>query len=124
VDRLNRRPWLTEDLRGLRVWAGRCYEDDVFAALPASAADAISLRLALPRLALREAADACASRPWLGRRGQVVIGVLGQFGVDACLLDRCWRPGSTRGRWGTVTRWDAASHDAPARCPRAWSPAE
>jgi hypothetical protein len=72
-------------------------------------AEAIAFRLDVPRLVLREAADAYAHARGRAGRGRVLIGVLGQLGADACLLDRILAAGVYAGCWGTVTRWDRAS---------------
>ncbi len=72
-------------------------------------ADAIAFRLELPRLVLRQAADAYAHARGRAARGQVLVGVLDQLGADACLLDRILAAGVCAGCWGTVTRWDRAS---------------
>ena len=82
--------------------------------LSVQTADAIAFRLEIPRLVLREAADAYAcARGWAGR-GHVLVGVLGELG-DRCLLDRVLAAGACAGCWGTVTRWDAASGGACGR---------
>jgi hypothetical protein len=78
-------------------------------------ADAIAFRLEVPRLVLREAANAYAHARGRGARGRVLVGVLDQLGVDACLLDRILAAGVCAGCWGTVTRWDRASHGARGR---------
>src|SRR5262249_23670028 len=51
-------------------------------------AKAIAFRLDVPRLVLREAADAYAHACGRAGRGRVLVGVLDQLGADACLLDR------------------------------------
>ena len=63
----------------------------------------------VPRLVLREAADAYADARGRAARGRVLVGVLDQLGADACLLDRILAAGVYAGCWGTVTRWDRAS---------------
>jgi len=78
-------------------------------------ADAIAFRLAIPRLVLRQAADAYADARGRVARGQVLVGVLDQLGADACLLDRILAAGVCAGCWGTVTRWDRASRGARGR---------
>jgi hypothetical protein len=83
--------------------------------LPAPDADAIAFRLEVPRLVLREAADDYAHARGRAARGRVLIGVLDQLGVDACLLDRILAAGVCAGCWGTVTRWDRASRGARGR---------
>jgi hypothetical protein len=60
--------------------------------LPAPDADAMAFRLELPRLVLRQAADAYAHARGRAARGRVLVGVLDQLGADACLLDRISRP--------------------------------
>jgi len=80
--------------------------------LPVRDADAIAFRLELPRLVLRDAADAYAHARGQAGRGRVLVGVLDQLGQDACLLDRMLAAGAYAGCWGTVTRWDRASHGA------------
>jgi hypothetical protein len=78
-------------------------------------ADAIAFRLEIPRLVLRQAADAYADARGRVARGQVLVGVLDQLGADACLLDRILAAGVCAGCWGTVTRWDRASWGARGR---------
>lgn len=75
--------------------------------LLAKEADAIAFRLEIPRLVLRQAADAYERGRGRAARGRVLVGVLGQLG-DTCLLDRLLAAGACAGCWGTVTRWDAA----------------
>ncbi len=75
--------------------------------LSAQEADAIAFRLEIPRLVLRQAADAYVRGRGRAARGRVLIGVLSQLG-DTCLLDRLLAAGARAGCWGTVTRWDAA----------------
>ena len=77
--------------------------------LAESDADAIAFRLEIPRLVLRQAADAYAQASGQAARGRVLIGVLDQLDADACLLDRILAAGVYAGCWGTVTRWDRAS---------------
>lgn len=77
-------------------------------------ADAIAFRLEIPRLVLRQAADAYACARGRAARGHVLVGVLGELG-DRCLLDRVLAAGACAGCWGTVTRWDAASGGARGR---------
>jgi hypothetical protein len=77
--------------------------------LSVSDAEAIAFRLDVPRLVLREAADAYAVARGRAARGRVLVGVLDQLGADACLLDRILAAGVYAGCWGTVTRWDRAS---------------
>jgi hypothetical protein len=84
-------------------------------ALQAPQADAIAFRLEIPRLVLREAADAYAAARGRAARGRVLIGVLDQLGADVCLLDRMLAAGACAGCWGTVTRWDRASRGARGR---------
>jgi hypothetical protein len=86
----------------------------VHPALSAQAADAIAFRLEIPRLVLRQAADAYEHARGRAARGRVLVGVLGELG-DACLLDRVLAAGVCAGCWGTVTRWDAASRGARGR---------
>jgi len=86
----------------------------VHPALSAQAADAIAFRLEIPRLVLRQAADAYEHARGRTARGGVLVGVLGELG-DACLLDRVLAAGACAGCWGTVTRWDAASRGARGR---------
>jgi hypothetical protein len=78
-------------------------------------ADAIAFRLELPRLVLRQAADDYARVRGRAARGRVLVGVLDQLGADACLLDRLLAAGVCAGCWGTVTRWDPASHGTRGR---------
>ena len=75
--------------------------------LSAQEADAIAFRLEIPRLVLRQAADAYDRCRGRAARGRVLVGVLDQLG-DTCLLDRVLAAGACAGCWGTVTRWDAA----------------
>lgn len=75
--------------------------------LSAQEADAIAFRLEIPRLVLRQAADAYERGRGRAARGRVLVGVLGLLG-DTCLLDRLLAAGACAGCWGTVTRWDAA----------------
>ena len=75
--------------------------------LSAQEADAIAFRLEIPRLVLRQAADAYERGRGRAARGRVLVGVLDQLG-DTCLLDRLLAAGACAGCWGTVTRWDAA----------------
>ena len=75
--------------------------------LSAQEADAIAFRLEIPRLVLRQAADAYERGRGRAARGRVLVDVLGQLG-DTCLLDRLLAAGACAGCWGTVTRWDAA----------------
>jgi hypothetical protein len=77
--------------------------------LAAPDAEAIAFRLAVPRVVLREAADAYAHARGRAARGRVLVGVLDQIGADACVLDRILAAGACAGCWGTVTRWDRAS---------------
>jgi len=77
-------------------------------------ADAIAFRLEIPRLVLRQAADAYASVRGRAARGRVLVDVLDQLG-DHCLLDRLLAAGACAGCWGTVTRWDAASEGVRGR---------
>lgn len=77
--------------------------------LSAPDAEAIAFRLELPRLVLREAADAYVHARGRAARGQVLVGVLDQLVADACLLDRILAAGVYAGCWGMVTRWDRAS---------------
>ena len=86
----------------------------VHPALSVQAADAIAFRLEIPRLVLRQAADAYEHARGRAARGGVLVGVLGELG-DACLLDRVLAAGACAGCWGTVTRWDAASRGARGR---------
>lgn len=86
----------------------------VHPALSVQAADAIAFRLEIPRLVLRQAADAYAHARGRAARGHVLVGVLGELG-DTCLLDRVLAAGACAGCWGTVTRWDAASRGARGR---------
>lgn len=86
----------------------------VHPALSMQAADAIAFRLEIPRLVLRQAADAYAHARGRAARGRVLVGVLGELG-DACLLDRVLAAGACAGCWGTVTRWDAVSRGARGR---------
>ena len=86
----------------------------VHPALSVQAADAIAFRLEIPRLVLRQAADAYAHARGRAARGRVLVGVLGELG-DACLLDRVLAAGACAGCWGTVTRWDAVSRGARGR---------
>ena len=78
-------------------------------------ADAIAFRLEIPRLVLRQAADAYTHARGPAARGRVVVGVLDQLGTDVCLLDRVLAAGVCAGCWGTVTRWDRASRGARGR---------
>ena len=78
-------------------------------------ADAIAFRLEIPRLVLRQATDDYAHARGRAARGRVLVGVLDQLGADACLLDRILAAGVCAGCWGTVTRWDPASHGARGR---------
>jgi hypothetical protein len=78
-------------------------------------ADAIAFRLELPRLMLRQAADAYAHARGRAARGRVLVGVLDQLGADACLLDRILAAGACAGSWGAVTRWDRASRGVRGR---------
>ena len=82
--------------------------------LSEEAADAIAFRLEIPRLVLRQAADAYERGRGRAARGRVLVGVLGQLG-DTCLLDRLLAAGACAGCWGTVTRWDVASRGARGR---------
>ena len=82
--------------------------------LSVSQADAIAFRLEIPRLVLRQAADAYVRAQGRAARGRVLVGVLGELG-DACLLDRLLAAGVCAGCWGTVTRWDVASWGARGR---------
>jgi len=82
--------------------------------LAAADADAIAFRLEIPRLELRQAADAYARGRGRAARGRVLVGVLDQLG-DTCLLDRMLAAGACAGCWGTVTRWDVASAGAAGR---------
>ncbi|MCY7302770.1 MAG: hypothetical protein LH654_06980 [Thermoleophilia bacterium] len=77
-------------------------------------ADAIAFRLEIPRLVLRQAADAYERGRGRAARGRVIVDVLGQLG-DRCLLDRLLAAGACAGCWGAVTRWDAASSGARGR---------
>jgi len=86
----------------------------VHPALSVQAADAIAFRLEIPRLVLRQAADAYEHARGRAARGRVLVGVLGELG-DTCLLDRVLAAGACAGCWGTVTRWDAASRGARGR---------
>jgi len=72
-------------------------------------AEAIAFRLELPRLVLREAADAYTHARGRAARGRVLVGVLDQLSADECLLDRILAAGVYAGCWGAVTRWDRAS---------------
>jgi hypothetical protein len=89
----------------------------VHPALSTPEADAIAFRLELPRLVLRQAAEAYARAPGRGARGGVLVGVLDPLGqdADACLLDRILAAGAYAGCWGTVTRWDRARRGARGR---------
>jgi hypothetical protein len=87
----------------------------VHPALSTPEADAIAFRLELPRLVLRQAADAYAHARGRAARGGVLVGVVDQLGQDACLLDRILAAGVCAGCWGTVTRWDRASRGARGR---------
>jgi hypothetical protein len=71
-------------------------------------ADAIALRLEIPRLVLKQAAREYKNARGRAARGHVVVGVLDDLGSDACVLDRVLRAGACAGCWGAVTRWDAA----------------
>lgn len=86
----------------------------VHPALSVQVADAIAFRLEIPRLVLRQAADAYEHARGRVARGGVLVGVLGELG-DACLLDRVLAAGAYAGCWGAVTRWDAASRGARGR---------
>jgi hypothetical protein len=59
--------------------------------LAAPDADAIAFRLEVPRLVLRQAADAYAHARGRAARGRVLVGVVDQLGADACPLDRILR---------------------------------
>jgi hypothetical protein len=82
--------------------------------LSAPDADAIAFRLEIPRLELRQAANAYERGHGRAARGRVLVGVLGRLG-DKCLLDRLLAAGACAGCWGTVTRWDGASGGASGR---------
>jgi len=82
--------------------------------LSAPDADAISFRLEIPRLELRQAAAAYERGRGRAARGRVLVGVLGRLG-ETRLLDRVLAAGASAGCWGTVTRWDAASGGASGR---------
>ena len=103
--------WATEAPEGLAQGAAIL---GVHPALSVQAADAIAFRLEIPRLVLRQAADAYEHARGRAARGRVLIGVLGELG-DTCLLDRVLAAGACAGCWGTVTRWDAASRGARGR---------
>jgi hypothetical protein len=79
--------------------------------LSVQAADAISFRLKIPRLVLRQAAGEYERARGRAARGRVRVAVLGEFG-DACLLDRVLAAGACAGCWGPVTRWAVASEGA------------
>jgi len=76
--------------------------------LPDADAEAIALRLEIPRLVHRQAAGEYATAHGRAQRGRVLVGLLPALGADACLLDRVFAAGARAGVWGTVTRWDAA----------------
>ena len=82
--------------------------------LSVQAADAIAFRLEIPRLVLRQAAEAYERARGRAARGRVLVGVLGELG-DACLLDRVLAAGVCAECWSTVTRWDVASGGARGR---------
>ena len=103
--------WATEAPEGLAQGAAIL---GVHPALSVQAADAIAFRLEIPRLVLRQAADAYEHARGRAARGRVLVGVLGELG-DTCLLDRVLAAGACAGCWGTVTRWDAASRGARGR---------
>jgi len=103
--------WATEAPEGLAQGATIL---GVHPALSVQAADAIAFRLEIPRLVLRQAADAYEHARGRAARGGVLVGVLSELG-DACLLDRVLAAGACAGCWGTVTRWDAASRGARGR---------
>jgi len=103
--------WASEAPEGLAQGAAIL---GVHPALSVQAADAIAFRLEIPRLVLRQAADAYEHARGRAARGRVLVGVLGELG-DTCLLDRVLAAGACAGCWGTVTRWDAASRGARGR---------
>lgn len=82
--------------------------------LSAEAADAIAFRLEIPRLVLRQAADAYQHGRGGAARGRVLVDVLEKLG-DTYLLDRVLAAGVCAGCWGTVTRWDPAIGGARGR---------
>lgn len=82
--------------------------------LSVETADAIAFRLEIPRLVLRQAADAYHRGRGRAARGRVLVDVLDQLG-DTCLLDRMVAAGACAGCWGTVTRWDVALGGARGR---------
>ncbi len=108
----DRRWWATQTPERLAQSAALL---GVHPALPVPDADAIAFRLEVPRLVLRQAADAYAHARGRAVRGRVLVGVLDQLGADACLLDRILAAGVCAGCWGTVTRWDRASRGARGR---------
>jgi hypothetical protein len=77
-------------------------------------ADAVAFRLEIPRLVLRQAADAYEHARGRAARGRVLVSVLSELG-DTRLLDRVLAAGACAGCWGTVTRWDVASRGARGR---------
>ena len=111
VKRTDLRWWATEAPERLAQGAAIL---GVHPTLSVPAADAIAFRLEIPRIVLRQAADAYANARGRAARGDVLIGLLGELG-DTCLLDRVLAAGACAGCWGTVTRWDAASGGARGR---------
>jgi hypothetical protein len=108
----DRRWWATQTLERLTQSATLL---GIHPTIPTPDADAIAFRLDVPRLVLRQAADDYARAHGRAARGRVLIGVMGQLGADACLLDRILAAGVCAGCWGTVTRWDRASRGARGR---------
>lgn len=102
----DRRWWATQTAERLAQSAALL---GVHPGLAAPDADAIAFRLEVPRLVLRQSADAYAHARGRAARGRVLVGVIDQLGADACLLDRILAAGTCAGCWGTVTRWDRAS---------------
>jgi hypothetical protein len=102
----DRRWWATQTAEQLARSAALL---GIHPGLPVPDADAIAFRLEVPRLVLRQAADAYAHARGRAARGRVLVDVLDRLGADACLLDRILAAGACAGCWGTVTRWDRAS---------------
>lgn len=107
----DRRWWATEAQEQLARGAAIM---GVHPDLSVQEADAIAFRLEIPRLVLRQAADAYERGRGRAARGRVIVDVLSELG-DHCLLDRLLAAGACAGCWGTVTRWDAASGGACGR---------